>query len=277
MKTIVTHISPDLDACSSTWLIKRFLPNWHGAQVVFVDAGTTLHNMPPDEDPETIHVDTGLGKFDHHQCSEKLSAARRVFDYLHKTRVFKTKDEEALDRLVDYVTLIDNFGEVHFPESSADFYEFSLHRIIDGLKSFYQNDQRVMELTLTLLDATFISFKNKIHAEKEMLDGTIINTPWGKGLAIESKDDEVMPVALKNNYAVVVRKDPAKGYMRIKAFPRDDIDLTDLYKRILEKDTTGTWFLHASTHMLLNGSSKSRNSVPTTLSLSEVIEIIAQM
>lgn len=277
MKTIVTHISPDLDACTSTWLIKRFLPNWRGAQVVFVNAGSTLNDMLPDEYPDIIHVDTGLGKFDHHQYTERLSAARRVFDFLQKKRVFKTKDKEALDRFVDFVTLIDTFGEVYFPEPNADMYDFLLHQIINGLKSLYQNDQDVMKTTFTLLDATFISFKNKIHAEKELKQGRMIHTKWGNALVIESKNDEVMPIALKNNFAVVVRKDPVQGFIRIKAFPRTDIDLTELYQRILEKDHVGTWFLHASKHMVLNGSSKNKNSIPSDITSIELIEIMRKI
>ncbi len=81
-KLIVTHMSPDLDAISSSWLIKRYLPEWESADHDFVPAGQTLNGMQPDSDPNVIHVDTGLGRFDHHQLSEKSSATKRVFDYL---------------------------------------------------------------------------------------------------------------------------------------------------------------------------------------------------
>lgn len=277
MKTIVTHISPDLDACSSVWLIKRFLPKWSTAQVVFVNAGSTFEHNPPDLDSDIIHVDTGLGKFDHHQCPEQTSAARKVFNYLQDIREFKEKDREALDRMVDFITLVDNFGEVYFPESSADIYDFLLQHIIDGLKAYHQNDQRVLEMTLGLLDAVHISLKNKIHAEKEILQGRLFNTKWGKGIALETKNDEVMAVALKNNYAVVVRKDPSQGYIRIKSFPGEDRDLEEAYKVIRERDTKGTWFLHASKHILLNGSSKNKDSMPSSLSLTNIIEILMKI
>ena len=38
MRRIVTHTSSDLDAISSVWLLKRFYPNWDGAEIVFVNA-----------------------------------------------------------------------------------------------------------------------------------------------------------------------------------------------------------------------------------------------
>ena len=71
MKIIVTHFSPDLDAITSIWLIKKFLPGWQDAEVQFAPAGKALDNRSPDENPDIIHVDTGLGKFDHHQSNEK--------------------------------------------------------------------------------------------------------------------------------------------------------------------------------------------------------------
>lgn len=179
--------------------------------------------------------------------------------------------------MVDFVTLIDNFGEVYFPESSADIYEFLLHKTIDGLKFHYQNDQKVVEITQIMLDSILISFKNKIHAEKDMEKGIIMSTKWGKGLAVESMNEEAMTVALKNNYKIIVRKDTAKGYIRIKSFPSSDIDLTALYQKIEEKDQIGTWFFHASKHMILNGSSKNRSSIASPLSLSDIIEIITKI
>jgi nanoRNase/pAp phosphatase (c-di-AMP/oligoRNAs hydrolase) len=67
MKILVTHFSPDLDAISSCWLIKRYLPDWHTASIKFVPAGQTFENKPVDSVSNIIHVDTGLGRFDHHQ------------------------------------------------------------------------------------------------------------------------------------------------------------------------------------------------------------------
>ena len=43
MRRIITHKSSDLDAISSVWLLKRFYPNWDGAEVEFVNAGEGLN------------------------------------------------------------------------------------------------------------------------------------------------------------------------------------------------------------------------------------------
>ena len=61
MKTIITHVNPDLDAVASVWLIKRFLPDWQDAKVKFTQA---IDNSNPqiDADPEVLYVDVGRGE-----------------------------------------------------------------------------------------------------------------------------------------------------------------------------------------------------------------------
>src|SRR5260221_1621815 len=77
MKIIVTHMSPDWDAITSVWLLKKYLAGWQDAAVKFVPAGQRLNNIKlksenvEQNDPiervgedEIIHVDTGLGPLD---------------------------------------------------------------------------------------------------------------------------------------------------------------------------------------------------------------------
>jgi hypothetical protein len=48
MKTIVTHMSVDLDAVTSAWLVRKYFPGWQEAQFAFVPIEQTLNNLPPD-------------------------------------------------------------------------------------------------------------------------------------------------------------------------------------------------------------------------------------
>src|SRR3989344_8330959 len=91
MKTIVTHMAPDVDAITSVWLLKRFLSGWNEAQVKFVPAGKTLDNQIADSDPEIWHVDTGMGILDHHQTDEDTCAAKRCLEYIIRQ---ETKDKK---------------------------------------------------------------------------------------------------------------------------------------------------------------------------------------
>lgn len=277
MKTIVTHISPDLDAITSVWLIMRFLQGWERAELQFVPAGSTLNNAPPDEDPEIIHVDTGLGRFDHHQLSERTSAASRVYEYIHEHGQLRKNSIEPLERMIDVVTLYDNFGEVYLSDPSSDIYNFSLNEIIYGMKSVTQNNHDTVTAILPMLDALLINMKIKVSAEDELNKGVTLQTRWGKTLIVESSNDEVLKLGLKSGYTLVARRDPEREYIRIKSFPNSDFELTPLYHVILKKDPKASWYLHPSTNMLLNGVYQDGETKKASqLSLSELIAIITK-
>ncbi|MBI4004622.1 chromate resistance protein [Candidatus Roizmanbacteria bacterium] len=274
MKTIVTHIHPDLDAITSIWLIKRFLPDWQDADIAFVSAGATYKNLPPDGDPDIIHVDTGLGKFDHHQTDEFTSATKRVFTYLGDKHSITDPSIEALEHIVQQVTEIDHFAEANYPEPTHDRYDFMLTQLIEGLHNLMKDNTSVVNYVLTLLDALLILFENKTKAEHEIKTGFVFESKWGKTLAIETKNEEVMKLALKIGYGMVIRKDPEKGNIRIKTLPKKEMDITPIYKIMQKLDPQATWFLHASKNILLNGSSKGPTMIPSVLPLKKVIEIV---
>jgi len=277
MKTLVTHLGPDLDAITSSWLIKRNLPGWNEAEIQFVPAGSTLDGIKPDENPDIIHVDTGLGKFDHHQFQAKLSASKIVYDYLKENHYLKNYDIEGLDRLINFVNEIDNVQEVFFPDPSADVYDFALHQTLEGMRNQVESDQKLVEIGFTILDGVLQTLKNKVKAEREIAKGMILQTKWGKSLALETKSEEATKLALKLGYHLVIRKDPEKQFVRVKTYPQDDLDLTPLYEKLKAVDPNSTWFLHSSKHMLLNGSSKNPNAIPSKLTLAQVIAIIKEM
>lgn len=277
MKTIVTHLRPDLDAAGSSWLIYTYLPGWSNAEFQFVGAGSTLDNLPPDDNENVIHVDTGLGKFDHHQFQAKLSATKVVYDYLFKENHIPERDKEALERVVDYVTTIDNFGEIYYNNPNDDLYQFLLHELIEGHKAKVANDTELIRYAFTSLDAALQILKNKARAEKEIKEGFVFECKFGKSLALETKNEEATKIALKQGYKLVIRKDPDKGHARYKTPPERQYDLSAVYEVVKKKDKKGTWFLHASKNMLLNGSSKNPHTVATELSLPQLIEIVKKI
>lgn len=272
MKTIITHIGPDLDAITSVWLVKTYFPGWEEASIAFVPAGKTLNNAPPDENPEIIHVDTGFGKYDHHQADSDTCAAQLVYAEVKKTK----SENPAMTRMLAVVNDVDHFREVFFPNPTADFWDFSLISAIDGWRLlFSDNPIKIVSLGMDNLDALYKTFQNKVWAEKELAEKAVhFETKWGKAFGIETTNDEVVHLGQKMGYAVVIRRDPRKGYIRIKSLPKDDIDLTAVYNTLKEKDQKATWFLHASRHMILNGSAKNPDMKPTTLTLLEIIDVI---
>lgn len=277
MKTIVTHMSVDLDAITSIWLIKRFLPGWKDALLEFVPAGSTLNNQPPDNNNEIIHVDTGFGKFDHHQFNKYTCAAKLVLEFLKDNFYIENKNRAALDRIIDFVNDIDHFQEVFFVDSDSDRYEFLLSQIVEAVKLTIKNNKETVDLIFPILDAELQLFKNKIRAEEELKKGFIFNSPWGKAIAMETKNEESLKLAQKKGFILAIRKDPEKGFLRIKSLPKKEIDLSSLYEKLKKIDKNATWFLHASKNMLLNGSAKNPKAIPTKIPLKTVIEILKKI
>src|SRR3982751_5219278 len=111
MKIVVTHKASDLDAITSSWMIKRFLPGWENAEVKFVPAGQKLAgkylregeiiekiifsdptNPSGEEEADVIHVDTGMSSLDHHQIDDdNVCATSLAFDYALKNNEFLRK------------------------------------------------------------------------------------------------------------------------------------------------------------------------------------------
>lgn len=276
MKTIVTHASPDEDALAAVWLLRRFYPGWDEAAIAFVPAGQTLDGKAPDDNPEIIHVDTGLGKFDHHQTDDDTCAARLVFEFLQAENHIKSHLVEPLDRLLAVINDFDHFQEALLPEADADIYEFLLVGIVNGLRTTLRDDNHLVILVEHIFDGQLQIFTNKINAEEAIKGGLEFESRWGKTLAMETESRESTALAQKKGTMLVISKSAKTGQVRIKLRPDSKLDLKEIHKKVVAEDPKATWFYHASGHMLLNGSTKSPNMIPTTLSLSAVVEIVKQ-
>lgn len=296
MKIIVGHTMPDLDVGASVWLIKRFMPGWGDAKLEFVPAGDRIMGAKPGnqvknpieniEGNEVIHVDTGMGPLDHHQTNEQsVCAASLAKDFVFaQNEMFsgasdKVRDKkEAIARLINVVVEDDHFKDSLYPDANADHYLFLLRGVLDGLKLEKPNDDEYyINFMMECFDALLHSFENKVWAEKEIKDNSqTFETKWGKGLAVETVNDETIRVAQKMGYVLVVRHDPRKKYLRIKARPDSEVDLTKAYERFLKMDPKATWFLHVSKKMLLNGGTKNPKMKPTSLPLSAIIGVLRE-
>ena len=302
MKIIVTHMSPDWDAIGSVWLIKKFLAGWDKAEVKFVPAGQRFRNLElktknlEQENPietigedEVIHVDTGLGSLDHHQTQDtNVCGASLTWEYV-KQQIEKsggklTPDHiEAVSRIVKVIVDTDHFKEVYWKDAAADYQEFSLLGLLEGYKIQKPGqDDEYVKLGIDCLEALVHTFENRIWAEKEIKEkGIEFKTKYGKGMGFETLNDTVLKLAQKQGYILVVRKDPRKGYVRIKTLPATEkdkgVDLTLAYEQLRKIDPEATWFLHISKKMLLNGTPKNPKMRPTKLSLKDIIKVLEKI
>lgn len=276
MKTIVTHFMPDQDAVTSVWLVKKYAKGWEDAEVAFVPAGKTLNGEEVDSDPNILHVDTGYGACDHHQGNEDTCASILTWKWIKDNNLGARKvEDEVMNGLLSVVNDIDHFREVYWPDPSSDRYDFILERVIDGWKLLYPGeDQRLIQWGMDCLDGIISVLNSKYMAKSELSKGTEFKTKWGLGIAMETTNDEVTHLGQKLGYNVVVRKDPRKGYLRIKTMPDPKVDLTGVYNKLRELDKEATWFLHPDKHQLLNGSTKNPEMKPTSLELEKIIEVL---
>lgn len=285
IKLLVTHQNPDPDAVAACWLWFRYGGEAMGeAQLYFVPSGEEISDevlaLKGLERNEVIHVDTGMGPFDHHQPgnTQRDSATLKVYDHLIQKQP-ELREDTALLRIVRLITDNDHFASCWWPEADNDRYLFMFEEILKGLRAGKGlRDHELVELGCVLLDGVLTSMQFRVKAEADIIEkGVIFSSPWGKALGIENKNDEVVKLAQMQGYALVVRKDAESGHVRIKAVPDRGIDLTPVFNTIKVRDTQGTWYFHPAKTMLINGSRHNDNHVPTPLSLEEVIDIIKRM
>lgn len=313
MRYIVTHTSPDLDAVTSVWLLKRFLKGWEDAEVRFVSAGEKLPGSYEQEGAEiemvdgnqVIHVDTGMGKLDHHHTNDQtICAATLTYDFVREEENLSKREtkQEAVRRMVEVIVANDHFQEVFYSDVLSDYHVFSLEGILDGLKLQRRTDEENTEFAMSCLDAILHTVENRIWAEKEIEEkGQTFETRWGKGVGIETVNNNVLKLSQMMGFVIAVQKDPNNGFIRIKARPRRrrkfdppnrrtkfeiqelqpnmkdiHIDLTPVYEKLRKMDPHATWFLHISKRMLLNGSAKNPKMKGSKLSLSDIVHVLSK-
>jgi hypothetical protein len=274
MKTIVTHIGPDLDALVSIWLIQKYSKGWEDAAIEFVPGGSTLDNLPVDSKPSVIHVDTGEGMFDHHQNKELTSASEKLLDNLLKKDLIPRKEKQPLTRFIKTVTRIDHFHESLIQNADDDLYDLLLNNVLDGLRNKLDSSQELILLSKNLFDNCLRIYIRKIKAEHEFKHSYSFTSAWGKSIAIESDSTEVIRLAQKKGISCVIFKHSMTKLARIKIRPDSPITLDSVHQILQKKDAKGIWFYHASGRMLINGTFANPNSKATSLSLKQIIDIV---
>ena len=285
-KLIVTHHAPDVDAIGSVWLLKRFAAETYAdANVSFVNPGEeiseTAANILGFKINQVTHVDTGLGEFDHHQperAHQSISAISLVFDYLCQNKP-ELKTDRALRSIIEYAVEIDHFGEIYWSDPANVRYNFMIHELIRGAEyTDPHNDESQLHFGFTCFDNLYAVLK-QYHKAAEILaqKAQIFSVGKHDYLAVETRNDDTIKLALKQGYELVVRKDPERGHIRIKARPDSKLELEPLYQEIIKADQKGTWFYHNSGKMLLNGSEKHRNQTPSPLTIQQIINLIKKV
>jgi len=283
---LVTHHSPDLDAIGSIWLFKRFdAQHYATAKVAFVNPGEKITDNEITQLESTsshvTHVDTGLGEYDHHQPERgqlHICASSLVYDHLCQLHPDLAADQ-ALKTLVEFITDIDHFGEINWPDSGNLRYSFMIHELISGKDNVDpHDDDSQMQFGLACLDGAYATLKEEVAAAEIIVsDGQPFDTKTGSCLAIATANGATVKRAQKQGIDLVIRKDPHLGNITIKAQPNSKFVLKELADKIKARDSVGTWFYHASGKMLLNGSKKHTSQIASPLSLEEIVKMVKEI
>jgi hypothetical protein len=257
---IVGHCNPDLDCLSAMWILRR----WGGlkeALLRFVPAGTTLDGAVVDSDPRVIHVDTGHGRFDHHDIADPtLSAAELV-------RRVVAPDDAILQRMTHAITQLDHArAEGGTAPNICD--------LISGFNMLHPTSPETVAVAVFAnLDAWYAYEARQLNLEAAFAARIEFDTPWGLGIAMESDDGGSARLAYGAGAVLYVYRD-GKGNMGVVARSRSPVDLTPICFDLKRIDPNADWYLHPSKRMLVCGTPKAPPRVPSRLSLSEVVGVL---
>ena len=251
--TIVGHLAPDLDCLTAIWILIRF-GGAADAELVFVPSGETFEHRPVDIDPRIVHVDTGGGRYDHHQ--------RKV------RRAIAPKDA-ALERMVRQVCQLDNATA---PAGEQGF--FNINALIAGYNLLYPTrPHHVAFAMLPNLDAWHEHESRQMRLEAAFAHRLEFDTPWGLGIAMESDDGGSSKLAYGHGAVLYAYRD-SRGWMGIAAQARSDVDLALVYQDLQSIDQEADWYLHPNHRLLLCGTAKAPPRVPSRLTLPELVRVI---
>jgi len=281
-KLIVTHIHPDLDAIMSAWLLVRFDQSRYGdASFQFVPAPHTYRDLPPDNDPDIVHVDVGGGRFDHHKEGGFVTCASRlVWEDLLAEKLI-AEDDMALKEMVEVAYEIDTFADCYWPGTGDLRMAFMLHEIIPALHRLHSqagpqthDNEAVLRMIFVYLDGTYQRLKDWAKGKEAIYEGKEFECAWGKGVIVTTGADDVSKIAQKMGYEIVVIEDAKHRYLKVKTAPRVSLPLKALYDKIALREDPKRWVYHNSGHMLFSGSDKGEAKEPSQLKLSDILEMI---
>jgi hypothetical protein len=260
--TIVGHLAPDLDCLTAIWILVRF-GGAANAELVFVPSGETFEQRPVDTDPRIVHVDTGGGRYDHHQRkSQSLCAAELV-------RRAIAANDLALERMVRQVCQLDNATA-----TVGDNGFFNINALITGYNLLFPTRPRhVADAMLPNLDAWHAHESRQLRLEQAFVRRLEFDTPWGLGIALESEDGGSSKLAYGHGAVLYAYRD-GNGWMGIAAQSRSNVDLAPIYQDLQTVDGEADWYLHPNHRLLLCGTAKAPPRVPSRLTLPELVRVI---
>lgn len=271
MKTIITHRRPHLDDLCAVWLLRSYAPGHDDAALEFI--ATTPQGGDVRDDPDTVSVGIGRGKFDEHKGDVGQSAATLVFAELEATGAIPMRDREALKRLVEWVRLEDT-GRL----SITPFREYSPQVLLQAI--FDQtggNSAKVALFSFVILDAALASAKNLAHLEHDWLDRVSFLSRFGPSVGYSTSAREADAFAYGQGFDLVAFVNKEGTHHNIRGKAGTAIDLTPVYEELKRREPDAWWYLHHSKKLVICGGDIAPDAVVSKLTLADLVELLKTM
>ncbi len=269
VRQLVTHARPHLDDVAAVWLLKKFHPDYAGAGVDFLTRPANGQFAIP---PHAVAVGIGRGQFDEHKGDLNDCATSLVWRWLpHQPTVeIDRVTRAALDRLVGWV-LKEDLGQLN----SIDWREWSVSTVFANYDEVVgDDDHQLYDFGVKLLESLLVAFRDQVELDDDWAKRIEFNSRWGKAIALESQVYGSSGRAYRAGAVLVCEIDRLKGYRQFRAEATSEVDLSDVYELVKNKEPKASWFLHHSKRLLLCGSSSAADFVPSKLTLQQMIDLV---
>ncbi len=267
MKKILTHPRPHLDDICGIWLLKKYLPGWSKAKPGFVTATT-----PASDDPDTLMVGIGRGRYDEHKGDIGESATTLVWKHL-RPQVADPLEAEALDRLTEWVRKGDT-SEHDAGQMVAHGAWLPAEQLHASYLRHGKDSAALYDFGVELCENALERYRNAALLERDWKKRTEFTSPWGRGVGITTDASGADDFAYSKGYVIVVVIHPAKGYRGFRATPNSTVDLTATHAYLTGADKKANWFLHHSKKLLLAGSDVAPETPLSKLTLDQLIKAV---
>jgi hypothetical protein len=211
-----------------------------------------------------LHVDTGGGRFDHHNEQGYDTCAAEL------VRQAIAPNDPVLERITAQVTRID---QADVPRNKRAVF-FNVTDLINGYNSLFPNrPHHVAEAMMPNFDAWYEHEARQMRLERAFSRRLEFSTPWGLGIAMQSEEGASSRLAFQQGAVLYAYRD-GRGYMGIAAQSRSHVDLEPVYRALKRVDGEADWYLHPNHRLLLCGTPKAPPRHYSHLSLEELVDVI---
>lgn len=268
MNILATHHNPHLDDICGLWLLRRFIPRFKKAKIIFISQGGKYLA------PHIVGVGVGRGVYDEHKGDIYESATTLVYNEVKK--YVKNKDEKrALQQLTSFVCAEDHAQFMGMPG-----HEFSIASALLAMSKVpyrTHNDTQMFAFGVVALEGLLTSLMHTQRLIRDSKKAIFFETKWGKGIALKTEAPSacVGEHAAQHGCAVFVVINTKTGYRYIKATPKaTEVDFAEQFAEVRRRETHADWYFHHSHRMLICGSDVSKTKQLSKLTLKELVAVV---